>query len=260
VRIDPTTNEVIASIELPDRLCQGFVASDDAIWACAANGLVRIDPATNKVSGSVPVKGAQLAYRPAFGGGMVWALGSTGMVGDTVLQLDPATEQVTSYPASGSAGAMAYGFDALWLSMPNAGSIVRMDPGTGETKVLATGLAGPRAIVIGSDSLWVALHGSGQDEAVAGDSQVVRIDPTTGDVLAEFDIGGSPQWGVDLWAGEGGILVRSTNPWMVRIDEATSEIVETITSDVPVQGPITEGFGSIWTVELERDVVYRMSP
>jgi len=260
VRIDPATNEVLASIEVPDRLCQGFTASDDAIWLCAADALVRIDPATNTVSGSVPVKGAQLAYRPAFGGGMVWALGSDGMVGDTVLRLDPTTEEVVSFSASAAAAAMAYGFDALWLALPNDGTIARLDPATGEISVVASGLSGPRAIAIGRDSLWVALHGGGEDQAAAGDTQVIRIDPTSGNVLAEFEIGGSPQWGVDLWAADSGILVRSTDPWLVRIDEATNEIVETITSDSAVQGPVTQAFGSIWTVELERDVVYRISP
>ncbi|HET9666229.1 MAG TPA: hypothetical protein VFP09_05720 [Desertimonas sp.] len=64
IRIDPATNEVTATIPLPDRLCQGFTASEDAIWACAADALIRIDPATNEITDTVPVTGAQYAYRP----------------------------------------------------------------------------------------------------------------------------------------------------------------------------------------------------
>ena len=67
IRIDPATNEVAATIPLPDRLCQGFTASEDAIWACAADALIRIDPATNAITDTVPITGSQYAYRPAAG-------------------------------------------------------------------------------------------------------------------------------------------------------------------------------------------------
>ena len=70
IRIDPATNEVTATIPLPDRLCQGFTASEDAIWACAADALVRIDPATNTITDTVPITGApgvRIGPRPAVG-------------------------------------------------------------------------------------------------------------------------------------------------------------------------------------------------
>ena len=47
---------------------------------------------------------------------------------------------------------------------------------------------------------------------------------------------------------------------MVRIDPATNEIVETITSDQAVQGPLTVAFDSIWTVNVEHADVFRLTP
>ena len=79
-------------------------------------------------------------------------------------------------------------------------------------------------------------------------------------MTAEFAIGGSPQWGVEAWAGEEAVYVRSTTPWLVRIDPATNEIVETITSEQAVQGPLTVAFDSIWTVNLEHPDVFRLNP
>lgn len=260
VRIDPATNGIAATIELPDRLCQGIVASDDAIWACAVDGLVRVDPGTNAITTSVPIKGAQAFYRPAFGGGMVWALGSNSMVGDTVIRLDPTTEETTSFPVSASVGGMTYGLDALWLAITDDGTLIRMDPATGATEVVASGLVSPKSIVLGSDSLWVALHGGTEDQAQPGDPQVARIDPATGEVLAEVEVGGSPQYGVELWADADGVLVRSTDPWLARIDEATNEVVDAVTHEPAIHGPLTVAFGSIWTINIERDVVYRISP
>ena len=260
VRIDPATNEVAATIPLPDRLCQGFTASEDAIWACAADALVRIDPATNAITDTVPITGSQSSYRPAAGGGYLWFLGSGDFVADTVIALDTGAKSTRTFAQSGTVGGMAYAFDALWLTIPAEGAVVRFDPVTEETEVLTTDLPNPTGIVAGADSLWVSLHGANDDSASAGDTQLVRIDPESGEVTAEFAIGGSPQWGVEAWAGDEAVYVRSTTPWMVRIDPATNEIVETITSDEAVQGPLTVAFDSIWTVNLEHENVFRLTP
>lgn len=262
IRIDPATNEVAATIPLPDRLCQGFTASADAIWACSAEALVRIDPATNSLSDTVPFEGtgAISAYRPAVGGGYLWFLGSGGFVANTLVALDEGAKSTRTFEQSGTIGAMTYAFDALWFTTPGEGSVAKFDPVTEETEVVTTDLPNPTAIVAGPDSLWVSLHGANEDQASPGDTQLVRIDPETGDVSAEFDIGGSPQSGVEAWAGGDAVHVRSTTPWMVTIDPATDEIVDTITGGEPVQGPLTVGFDAIWTVNIEHDNVFRLTP
>jgi hypothetical protein len=260
IRIDPTTNEVAATIPLPDRLCQGFTATEDAIWACSADALVRIDPATNSITDMVPIEGGQLFYRPAAGAGMVWFLGSGAFAGDTVVGLDPGAKSTRTFPQSGSVGGMTYAFDALWLTIPGKGAVAKFDPVTEETEIVTTDLPNPLGIVAGPDSLWVSLHGANDDEAAPGDTQLVRIDPESGAVTAEFEIGGSPKTGVEAWAGEESVLVRSTTPWLTKIDPATNEIVETMTGGEPVQGPLAAGFDSMWTVNIEHDNVFRLSP
>ena len=260
VRIDPATNEVAATIPLPDHLCQGFTASDDAIWACSADALVRIDPATNAITDTVPIKGGQAFYRPAAGGGYLWFLGNGDFVADTLIALDTGAKTTRTFQQSGTVGGMAYAFDSLWLTIPGEGAVAQFDPVTEETEVITTDLPNPTGIVAGADSLWVSLHGANDDPASAGETQLVRIDPASGDVVAEFEIGGSPLTGVEAWAGDEAVYVRSTTPWMVRIDPATNEIVETITSDQAVQGPLTVAFDSLWTVNLEHDNVFRLTP
>ena len=103
---------------MPDRLCQGFTASEDAIWACAADALIRIDPATNTITDTVPITGAQYAYRPAAGAGYLWFLGSGDFVADTVIALDTGAKSTRTFQQSGTVGGMAYAFDALWLTSP----------------------------------------------------------------------------------------------------------------------------------------------
>jgi streptogramin lyase len=262
VRIDPVTNDVVATIEIPDRLCQGFVASEDAIWVCAADALIRVDPVTDEIVSTVSVVGARKWYRPAYGGDRVWALGSGAFTGDTVIALDPTTETTTTYSLGAPAGGLAYAFDALWLTIPSTGSVVRLDPATGSVDELVTGLATPTGITSGVGDLWVSLYGTDEEQAGAGDPQLARIDPESGEVLAELAIGGSPRGGVDVWAGEEGVLVRSTMPWLTRVDPETNSIIETVDAgpDVSaIQGPMTVAFGSIWTVNIEEDSIFRLS-
>ena len=213
---------------MPDRLCQGFTASEDAIWACAADALIRVDPATNTITDTVPVTGSQYAYRPAAGAGYLWFLGSGDFVADTVIALDTGAKSTRTFQQSGTVGGMAYAFDALWLTVPGEGAVVKFDPVTEESKVVTTDLPSPKGIVAGPDSLWVSLHGANDDSASAGDTQLVRIDPQSGEVTAESPSVGRRS-GVEAWAGDEAVYVRSTTPWMVRIDPATNEIVETIT-------------------------------
>jgi hypothetical protein len=262
IRIDPAANEVAATIVLPDRLCQGFTASPVAIWACSADALIRIDPATNAITDTVPFEGtgAISSYRPAVGGGYLWFLASGGFVANTLVALDEEAKSTRTLEQSGTIAGMAYALDALWFTIPGEGSVARFDPVTEETKVVTTDLPNPTGIVAGPDSLWVSLHGANDDQASTGDKQLVRIDPETGDITAEFEIGGSPQSGVEALAGGEAVYVRSTTPWMLTIDPATNEIVETIADGEPVQGPLTMGFDSIWTVNLEHDNVFRLTP
>jgi hypothetical protein len=86
-----------------------------------------------------------------------------------------------------------------------------------------------------------------------------QIDPESGEVTAELAIGGSPLTGVEAWAGDDAVHVRRTTPWMVTIDPATNEIATTHRRRAR-PGALTVGFDSIWTVNLEHDNVFRLTP
>jgi streptogramin lyase len=261
VRVDPATNEVTATIALADRLCQGIVDTDDAVWACAVDGMVRVDPTTDSIVSTVPLVGVQKAYRPAWGDGRLWLLSATSFVGDTVISLDPTTETTMSYALDDPAGGLVHAFDALWMTVPSTGSVARLDSATGQVDVVVRGLPSPNQITAGAGSIWVTLFG-GEDRAAAEDPQVARIDPVTGDVVAEIAVGGFPQGGVDVSVSDERVLIRSTTPWLTVLDPITGAVVETIV-DGPdgsaSQGPITQAFGSSWTVNLEEDRLLRLA-
>ena len=258
-RIDPETNEVVASISLPGRLCQGIGASPEAIWACGPDGLVRIDPNENAIVATVDLPAALVVSRIAYGAGSVWAFATSGVAADTVVRVDPATNAVTAtIPLEHAAGTMAFGFDALWVTSPTDDLLLRIDPATDVVEEWATGIEGASWVGIGDDAVWVSLLGEEGRTAEEGEPTVARIDPATGDVVASIATGGSVEISGGLAPTADGIWVRAPYPFLVRIDPATNEVVDLL-DEPPGGGDVTFAFDSLW-VTTERGELIRMEP
>ena len=90
IRIDPRTNKVLATI--PVSGAAWTAASTDAIWIDSAGGITRIDPGTNKVSATVKIAGAPLGD-PAVIAGKVWV---PLIRQNKIVVIDPATNSRTS--------------------------------------------------------------------------------------------------------------------------------------------------------------------
>lgn len=258
-RIDPATNEVIASVPLPGRLCQGIGASADAMWACGPDGLVRIDPATNTVVATVELDAALAVTRIAYGAGSVWAFATATVGPDLVARVDPATNAVTATIELGhTAGTLAFGFDALWVSSPIDDLLLRIDPATNAVETWTEGLETPGVVAIGEGAIWVSLFAEHGFQAAPDRPAVARIDPATGDVLASVVTGGSLGDEGGIAVAPDAIWVRAPEPWLVRIDPATNEVVDVIDT-VSGPGDVTVAFGSVW-VTTERGNLIRLEP
>ena len=257
LRIDPATNEVIASILLPGQRCQGFTVSDDAVWACATDGVVRIDPETNAITDEVRFETAQVWSRLAFGAGSVWAIGAADGVPNQLVRIDPAGMTATAISLGHGGTSLAYGFDAVWVSASQDGLVLRIDPDTEEVTEHATGLERPMVIVAGPDSLWATLFGS--EDAAPDEPTVLRIDPTDGSAVTGIATGVASLGKGGLWATDEAVWVRAPDTFLTRIDPATNEVVETLTGP-PGTGDVTVAFGSVWATAGNALTIYRLAP
>ena len=258
-RIDPETNEVVASIPLPGRLCSGVGASPEAVWACGPDGLVRIDPATNESVATVGFEAALVNSRIPYGAGSVWSFATSAVGPDQVVRIDPTTNAVTATIDLGHvAGTMAFGLDALWVSAPVDGLLLRIDPATNTVEEWSSGIDRPGSVAVGADAIWVSLifeHGA---QGHAEDATVVRIDPMTGDLEHSIVTGGALGDEGEIVATPEAIWVRAPEPWLVRIDPATNQIVDRIdTRSGP--GAVAFAFDSLW-VTTDRGEVLRLEP
>ena len=257
-RIDPATNEVVATILVPGRTCNGAVAGADAIWACSADGVVRIDPATNAVVTVIPfaVTGAQA--RLAFGAESVWVLAGAAFP-DSVARIDPATNAVTAtIPLGHRASTISFGFDRLWVTSATDGLLLTVDPATNAVTTATAGLPAPFFVTTGEGSVWVTLHANPDEPAPADAPTLLRLDPVTLEVEAEIDAGTFGETGA-VAAAEGMVWVRNADLFLAEIDPATNQVVEIIEA-TQGGGDLTIAYGSVWPTSYDFHNVWRVEP
>ena len=259
LRVDPESLAIVAAIALPEtsRQCQGFVVTDDAVWACTGEGAVRIDPSSNQIEGSVAFPVGQFLGRLAAGAGAVWALGGDEVAPNAVFKIDPGSMTVRTFPLGHYGTTLAFGFDAVWVTVTQEGLLLRVDPVIGAVSEHATGLRRPWVVTAGPDSLWVTLAAEGEEPVGEGEPTVVRIDPTGELAPVSIATGAAPGRGGGLWAGEDAVWVRAPDLFLVRIDPATNAVVDSITGP-PDNGDVAEAFGWIWATAEHELRVYRL--
>ncbi|MEA2497654.1 MAG: hypothetical protein QOH26_59 [Actinomycetota bacterium] len=116
-KIDPSTNEVVATISLPSGQPEALAFGEGYLWVTDTNGdaVTRIDPANGLTSAIGDVGDAPAAVTT--GAGAVWVANSAD---DTVVRIDPATAEVVERIDLGSGGnpvAVAVSADSVWVAV-----------------------------------------------------------------------------------------------------------------------------------------------
>ena len=155
VRIDPGTNSVVGTVRLPYD-SSGAAAGFGSVWVTGARTatVYRVDPATNAVVAKVRVHGSPRFI--AAGAGGVWSLNQQD---GSVSHIDPATNRVvatvrTKVPGSG--GCIAAGAGRVWVTMPGT-PLSEIDPRGNRIVGQWTGVGGD-CITTGFGSVWLVNH------------------------------------------------------------------------------------------------------
>ncbi|MEA2459925.1 MAG: hypothetical protein QOH90_102 [Actinomycetota bacterium] len=161
-------------------------------------------------------------------------LGSGDLKGSTVLESRP--------------GDIAVGAGGVWVTLPDRGEVIRIDP---ETMTISDTIhvgADPSGITIGKGSVWVSNGGS---------STVSRISPETDDVVQTIELPGGP---AGIAFGAGGVWVaNSFNASVSHIDPESGEIMATIgVGDRPVDVAVDDH--GVWVSNATSDTVSRVDP
>lgn len=228
----------IASTMIPLANASDMSVSGHAIWLLTGSTVSSLDLTTKAVtsmdvgSAGDELDGLEVTDQA------IWI---ADFGGNKVIRVDRSGGSVPkAIPVEAAEDVLAVG-DTIWVTRHHAGSISRIDAKTGAilgTQVVgASGQNGPQRLAQAAGSVWV-------DES--NTSEVIRLDPATGNVVARIHV---PDFGPC-----GGILATDSAVWAtgchdslaaVRIDPATNTIAAEVLLDGYAQD-VVQVNGAYW--------------
>jgi YVTN family beta-propeller protein len=232
-RIDPTTNEVVATIQI-------------------ATPLDPASPPDEFIGMRQGLPGLAIDAR------FVWA---TKPFEQAVVQVDPQTNTiVAAIPLPANPTSIAVHEDALWVALFGASSVVRVDTTTREVVATIPSVPAPAGIAVGQDAVWVANHFS---------DSVTRIDPSTNAVVGQISLRwqSAPMTGFEcslcaseVVANEYGVWIRLWRAsTIVRVDPAANRLAAVIPVGIEPRSMASSARG-IWVGHMSTAGVLLIDP
>ncbi|HEV8699162.1 MAG TPA: hypothetical protein VGQ89_15820 [Candidatus Limnocylindrales bacterium] len=229
-----------------------WVALDaGSAWVAVVGGVRKVDGATGKVDGLVPIDDV-VCLAMDVGFGSVWA---GGCQNHRLIRIEPKTGLLFTPPidlpirAIQAESSIAAGEGGIWLVSVDH-ELVRVDSVTNRADPdpwsLPEGAAAARA---GIGSIWVTVSPS---------DTLLRISPADPRTAQAIKVGDGPRF---LAISDDAVWVMNQGAGSVSRVDRSGAVVATITvSDVPIGGgDIAVGGGSVW-VRTEQDLLVRIDP
>jgi streptogramin lyase len=232
-RIDPRTNRVTRRIRLARGACSTAVGAG-AVWVVdyESSTLARVDPRTLRVR-TAKVGTTPFDVLVAFGG--VWV---SGWEEGTLDELDPVTLRLLRRVDVGPRpnGLLAKN-GMVWIGFGrDATAIAAVDPVTGKVSRFPTGALRPGWFARGTSDLWIT----------AADTDVLHVDPSTGEVLGRLPVGRTLAQGAG--APDGTLWFPDKEQSVVyRIDPIHERVVDSFPAG-PGAYLALRAFGSMWVL------------
>ena len=216
-QLDPVTGQTGAFTELRG-ICLGFDAGYDSLWAggCDDPAIWRIEPATGEVLATIdlPVAAIEEEGSVAAGEGGVWVVSTE----HQLIKIDPTSNTVAgTWNLPAGAAAVRAGLGSLWVTVSDANQLLMIDPSDPTRQTAIPVGAYPRFLTVGGDAVWVMnqhdgsiswvsaagtvlgttriadrieggdiAFGGGSVWVQPGGQLLVQLDPSTGEVVAEY--------------------------------------------------------------------------
>jgi len=246
-RIDPTTNKIVARIDMPGEPCAGLVAAFDSVWVplCSTPpSLARVDTRNNQLL-------ALLDIGPTAAEGTITAsTDSIWLVTDnqgTLSRINPNTNKVQQKitVSRGSYNAR-FSVDAVWVTNVEASIVTVVDAMTGTVRKTIPVGPNPRFLTAGGGSIWTLNQ---------GDGSITRIDAQTEKVVATIQAG-LPGKGGDICFCDGSVWTTIFTIPLGRIDAKSDHVTKQWTG--PGGDSLGCGADSIWLTDYNRGLLQRI--
>ena len=253
-RIDPATNEVVASIESPilpsciPNACVGLGAVASAgehVWFLNQylESFQRIDASSNEIIGS---KGGATRFNGLLGAdGLMWSGNESG---DGAVGMDPASGDASVTVSEGS-GLYPSGFasGSVWFVGDDCRELLRVDAATGDIQATIAIDTCIGDVVDAGGEVWAGTF-----------KGILRIDPTTSQEVGWISIR-TENDRFSLAVVDDSVWFRGEVTEIVRLDPVAKQPVERIALPFgQYQGEIGVADGSLWVANWGEGTVYRI--
>ena len=245
-QLDGTTGAPKAHIA-GNASCTGMDVGFDRLWVadCEAGTVVAIDTATARVAKTFALGGLHAVEEGsvAAGEGSVWVATDDW----NLVRVDPSTGKTTTFSLGVPGAGVRAGLGSVWVTVPTAGQVLRIDPEDGA--VIAAIQAGfePRFLTVGGDSVWVQNN---------GDGTVTRI-AANGTVTATINASTVPVSGGDIAFGGGSVWPRISAALIAKLDGVTGELLATY-GPPSGSGSVAADDDAVWVSAHDVPAVWRL--
>jgi virginiamycin B lyase len=178
----------------------------------------------------------------------VWVIAKESAL--SLASINPTTNaRGLSFPAPPGASAVRGGFGSLWVTSHETAELIRIDPTTGATIARIPVGAGPQFLAVGTDAIWVMNQ---------VDGSVSRVNPKSNTVVATVTVSPAPIDGGDIAAGPEAVWIRTTAELAVKVDPATSKVVDAI-GPGSGSGSIAVAGSVVWISAHDVTTVWRLT-
>ncbi len=245
-RIDPKTNQEVATVKLPGEPCAGLATGFGSLWIplCGrTKTLAKVDLASNRLTTVFKIGPAAAEGGVTTGPDSVWLVVDKA---GSLVRLDPATGAVrqTIRIPPGSYNPL-YRDGAVWVTRADGSEITAVDAATGVVSATAQTGPGPRFLTAGAGAVWTLNQ---------GDGSLTRVELDTKKTAKTIALG-TPGHGGDINFGGGMVWTTVWKTPLSVIDGASATLL------CQWQGPggdsLGIGGGAIWLTDYRGGTVSR---
>lgn len=245
-RIDPATNKVVATINLPGEACSGLVSAFGSIWVplCGKQpSMARVDIDKNQIVKILPIGPAGPEGGVAASADSIWIVTDAKGI---LSRIDPRTNserQKVSIPPGSYNPICSDGM--IWITGFDSNLLIAVDASTGKRVASIPVGPKPRFLTSGGGSVWTLNQ---------GDGTVTRVDRRTKKVIATIATG-APGSGGDICYGSDSVWTTVFDIPITRIDPKTNKAMR---QWVGKGGDsMRAGHQSIWLTSYRRGLLWR---
>ena len=241
-RIDPSTGRVQHRYVIPEGGAESLAFGDGALWVGGGviGRLSRIDPRTNEITTAARDLGRWLCCVAA-GGGYVWAAVTPA---NRLWKVSDDGQIVSSTRFGGKIQDVTFADGAVWVSTGDAGTVVKVDPTTDQTRRYAIGHH-----VIGVAArggvLAASVQPSGRDVTAHLQGRVVSIALEQNDLDSTDPLGTQSAFNADQVAFQYATCAKLFN-----YPDASGAAGKRLVPEVAAGWPTVSGHGRVYTFRI----------